>query len=316
MQKIFFSVSILTLLSFFTITACVQATPIIHLVSPSQTSEPVTATNTPMPQPTETVIPTPTLGVGSTLIGKDGMTLLYVPAGEFTMGSDKGEPNEKPVHTVNLDGFWIDQTEVTNKQYQACVGAGVCKPPAFTTSYIQKSDCYGKSCVYPHKYYGNAEYEDYPVIYVSWNQANSYCTWTGRQLPTEAQWEKAARGPNANIYPWGNFEPSGNLLNYNSIVGDTTKVGSYGLGKSFYGAYDMAGNVWEWVHDWYSGSYYQSSPSTNPLGPDTGDGRVLRGRSLGSYGGYSVRSSYRYWGYPTDASKGDVGFRCAMNSTP
>ena len=169
MQKIYFSVFILTLLSLFVITACVQATSTVSLALPSQTSVSATATNTSVPLPTETVIPTPTLGVGSTLVGKDGMTLLYVPSGEFVMGSNDGEANEKPVHTVYLDTFWIDQTEVTNKQYQACVGAGACKPPAFTTSYIQKSDCYGKSCIYPHEYYGNAEYEDYPVIYVNWD---------------------------------------------------------------------------------------------------------------------------------------------------
>ncbi len=299
------------------LTACSSATPTVPVpLSPSATLVPVA--NTPAPQPTEVVIrPTPTLGIGSTMISdKDGMILLYVPAGEFTMGSADGEANERPVHIVSLEAFWIDQTEVTNKQYQACVDSGVCKPPSSNKSALQQANCYGESCIYPFDYYGNVKYDNYPVIYVDWNQAKAYCSWVGRDLPTEAQWEKAARGPDARIYPWGNSEPNGTLLNYNSIVGDTTKVGSYVSGKSFYGAYDMAGNVWEWVNDWYDGSYYQTSPSVNPLGPDSGDGHVLRGRSLGSYGGYSVRSSYRYWLYPTDDSQGDVGFRCALSVSP
>lgn len=299
----------------FGLISCMPATPTVTSIMPSKAADFPTDTSVPLAA-TEMIIPTPTLGVGSTMIGNDDMVLIYVPAGEFTMGSNDGEPNERPVHTVYLDAFWIDQTEVTNKQYQACVGAGACEPPSVIISYVQKSDCYGKSCIYPHDYYGNIEYDDYPVIYMSWNQANSYCAWTGRQLPTEAQWEKAARGPDGRIYPWGNYEPNGTLLNYNSIIGDTTKVGSYPAGKSLYGAFDLAGNVWEWVSDWYSGDYYQSSPTANPLGPDSGDGHVLRGRSLGSYGGYSVRSSYRYWAYPNDASKGDVGFRCAINAVP
>lgn len=297
----------------FILTACAKAAPTKSPVLPVDT--PIPSTNAPLP--TETIIPTPTLGIGSTIINeKDGATLVYVPEGEFTMGSDDGEANEKPVHIVYLDAFWIDQTEVTNKQYQACVGEGVCEPPSSITSALQQPNCFGGSCIYPFDYYGIPEFDDYPVIYVNWNQANAYCAWAGRKLPTEAQWEKAARGPNASIYPWGNFEPSGSLLNYNSIVGDTTKVGSYKSGQSIYGAYDMAGNVWEWINDWYSGSYYQNLPSQNPLGPDSGDGKVLRGRSLGSYGGYSVRSSYRYWSYPTDSRQGDVGFRCAISLTP
>jgi serine/threonine-protein kinase len=298
------------------LSACGQQQAINPTAPLMSASTPVTIVPTITPVPTFTPIPpTPTPGIGSTMVDKDGMILLYVPAGEFTMGSDKGEANERPVHTVYLDAFWIDRTEVTNKQYRACVSTGVCEPPSSNISALQQSSCYGKSCLYPFDYYGVVEFDDYPVIYVNWNQAKAYCSWAGRDLPSEAQWEKAARGTDARIYPWGNTEPNGSLLNYNSIIGDTTKVGSYLEGKSFYGAYDMAGNVWEWVNDWYGGSYYQSSPTVNPLGPDSGDGRVLRGRSLGSYGGYSVRASYRYWGYPTDSSHGDVGFRCALGTS-
>jgi hypothetical protein len=122
------------------------------------------------------------LGIGSTITGKDGMTLLYVPAGEFTMGSDRGRPDEKPVHKVILDAFWIDQTEVTNKMYALCVDAAVCEEPTDTSSSTHSS------------YYGNAEYDNYPVIYVDWNMAKTYCEWADRRLPTEAEWEKVARG--------------------------------------------------------------------------------------------------------------------------
>jgi serine/threonine-protein kinase len=141
---------------------------------------------TPTLEPTETTMPTPTLGIGSTMISeKDGMVMVYVPAGEFTMG----EGSDK--HQVNLDAFWIDQTEVTNAMYAQCVVNGDCEPPSFSKSYTRES------------YYGNTEFDDYPVIYVDWNQANAYCSWAGRRLPTEADWEKAARGTDGRTYPWG-----------------------------------------------------------------------------------------------------------------
>ncbi len=239
------------------------------------------------------------------MTGKDGMTLLYVPEGDFTMGSDSGYSDEKPVHTVYLDAFWIDQTEVTNGQYAECVSNGGCTPPSQGNSYTNTS------------YYGNAQFDDYPVIYVDWNQAQAYCEWAGRRLPTEAEWERAARGTDGRTYPWGENEPSTNLLNFNMNVGDTTEAGIYPDGQSYYGAYDMAGNVWEWVNDWYDGSYYQNSSASNPLGPSTGDFRVLRGGSWVNVGN-NVRSSYRYsdriW---SDSSNPDlnIGFRCALGTS-
>jgi len=236
---------------------------------------------------------------GPTMIGEDGMTLVYVPEGEFTMGSDNGESDEKPVHRVYLDAFWIDQTEVTNKQYAACVSDGGCTPPFDASSYTRPS------------YFGTAKFDEFPVISVNWNQANAYCSWAGRELPTEAQWEKAARGTDAHIYPWGDDAPNRNLRNYNSNAGDTTKTGNYKTGKSFYGAYDMAGNVWEWVNDWYGDTYYQRSPSSNPLGPDVGQYRVMRGGSWYD-NSYIVRSAIRYWFDP--AISDDIsGFRCARS---
>ena len=297
----------------FMLTACGKATPTAPPLPPSKT--PMTSTNTPTPQPTETIIPTPTLGIGSIMNSeKDGATLVYVPEGEFTMGSDSSDPSgEKPEYQVDLDAFWIDQTEVTNKQYAACVSGAGCTPPSNTSSYTRSS------------YYGNTEFDEFPVIYVDWNQANAYCSWAGRELPTEAQWEKAARGTDANIYPWGNDTPNKDLLNYNREVGDTTKVGSYETGKSFYGAYDMAGNVWEWVSSLNVPYPYDATDGRENL--DSSDPRVLRGGSwYGDYGGgyvrsafrnwsnsaYSVRSAFRNGSGPADSYL-DLGFRCARS---
>jgi len=270
---------------------------------------------------------TTNLDVGSTMTGKDGMTLLYVPAGEFTMGSDaeigvnecleEVSPsdsdycentiyawlNEEPPHVVNLDAFWIDQIEVTNAMYAMCVSSGECDPPSSKKSPSRDS------------YYSNSQFDDYPIIYVSWDNARAYCSWVGRRLPTEAEWEKAARGIDERIYPWGNEFPNENLTNTLKYVGDTTEVGSYPLGASPYGALDMAGNVWEWVNDWYSEDYYSGSPSFNPLGPVTGTDRVMRGGSWSNVGHF-VRSSLRYKGYSPDTKLSIIGFRCAMDATP
>jgi formylglycine-generating enzyme required for sulfatase activity len=284
----------------FSETEPVQSAPLAQATTeipvPTQTSEPAT-TNTPSLLTETSLPPTPTLGIGSTMISdKDGMTLLYVPAGEFTMGSDNGEADEKPVHTVYLDSFWIDETEVTNVMYAKCVADGsACKEPA------EKG------------YYGNSDFNNYPVTYVDWNMAKSYCEWAGRRSPTEAEWEKAARGENAYTYPWGNDSPKGTLLNYNYAVGHTSEVGNYPDGASPYGALDMAGNVWEWVADWYGRTYYASSLAPNPLGPDSGQYRVLRGGTWGSNDS-EIRSANRSWGIPA-SSDVYTGFRCAVSVT-
>jgi formylglycine-generating enzyme required for sulfatase activity len=276
---------------------------------------------TASPLPTETITPEPTSTLAPTLdifltmasdknviafqvSDKDGMALLVVPPGNFQMGSTdsdtNAQPDEKPQHTVQLDAFLIDQTDVTNKMYALCVSAGACTSPSSTSSATRPS------------YYGNSEFDNYPVINVNWNMADTYCKWAGRELPTEAQWEKAARGTDGYTYPWGNNTPDITLLNYNGIDGDTTEVGSYPKGASPYGALDMAGNVWQWMNDWYSDTYYQSSPSSNPLGPVSGQDRVLRGGSWGNFYA-SVRSADRLRSEPTYTNY-SVGFRCAMSA--
>lgn len=233
---------------------------------------------------------------------KDGMILVYVSAGNFTMGSNNAGSDEQPVHTVYLDAFWIDKTDVTNKMYALCVSGGTCQPPRATKSTTRSS------------YYGNSQYDDYPVIYVDWNMAGTYCTWAGRQLPTEAQWEKAARGTDGRTYPWGNDPPNNNLSNNHFNIGDTSEVGKYPNGASPYGALDMAGNVWQWVADWYDAHYYSSSPSSNPLGPTSGQYRVQRGGEWNSNDG-SVRSAGRSWDHPSNAYD-HIGFRCSLSIRP
>ncbi len=253
-----------------------------------------TATLPPLPTSTPEPSHTPTPQPGSE---KDGMVQVFVPAGAFEMGSDSGYSDERPVHTVTLDAFWIDRTEVTNAMYALCVNAGACQPPSGSISSTRSS------------YYGNSQFGNYPVIFVSWNDAKAYCEWAGRRLPTEAEWEKAARGTDGRIYPWGNASPDSTLLNFYGNVGDTAEVGSYPSGASPYGALDMAGNVSEWVAGWYGAGYYNSR-SDNPAGPSSGDYRVLRGGSW-FVEPYFARAAFRGRFGPDDPMF--HGFRCSRS---
>jgi len=294
-----------------------RATTAVAVVSPTKTPRPpATATPKPTTRPTAkpTFTPTatsdPRIAPDCTETGQtwtspvDGMALVCVPAGDFLMGSSNGDADaandEKPQHTVYLDAYWIDQTEVTNAQYARCVATGACRRPESDNSYARNS------------YYDNSEYADYPVIYVSWDDAVDYCTWAGRVLPSEAEWEKAARGTGGQIYPWGNQAPYSDLLNYAGNIGDTTAVGSYPAGASPYGALDMAGNVWEWTADWYDSDYYSSQTTwRNPAGPASGVYRVVRGGSW-YYVSWSGRAAFRYWNAPVYRSNA-LGFRCRLS---
>jgi serine/threonine-protein kinase len=220
--------------------------------------------------------------------------MVLVPAGPFEMGSENGESDEKPVHTVTLNDFYIDQFEVTNAQYAACVEGDVCDPPAKTNSATRDS------------YYGNAEYDDYPVIHVDWEQAKTYCEWRGGRLPTEAEWEKAARGTDGLTYPWGE-QISCDRANYGSCVGDTTPVGTYPTGVSPYDVYDMIGNTAEWVQSRYRPYPYQVDDGRENFGGT--NVRVLRGGSW-YINDFVVRASNRSVKKP-DNQNFNIGFRCA-----
>ena len=224
----------------------------------------------------------------------DDMTMVYVPAGEFLMGSVAGEgaDNEHQQHPVYLDGYWIDRTEVTNGEYRRCQEAGACTQPGNWT-------------------YSAFNQEDQPVVGVNWNQARLYCEWAGARLPTEAEWEKAARGTDGRRYPWGNEEVNCLRANYYGCANGPLPVGSKPTGASPYGALDMAGNASEWVADWYDAGYYARSPERNPPGPDSGDRRVVRGGSW-HYQDF-VRDAYRVPFAPTLAYN-YIGFRCSVYS--
>ena len=243
----------------------------------------------------------------STLKQPDSANLLLVMAGEFTMGNlqpGKGDADEYPAHEVYLDAFYIDAYEVTNARYRACVESGGCLPPQSNMSQSIE------------RYYQDLRYDNHPVIKVTWYDAYNYCEWAGRRLPTEAEWEKAGRWQvetgETYIFPWGNSNPEPSLLNFARNVGDTTPVGYFSEGRSSVGAYDMAGNVWEWVYDQYDPNYYSESSYRNPQGPDNGDKHVLRGGGWAN-GDWEVTMISRF-SYPAHSSRFDTGFRCAMDA--
>jgi formylglycine-generating enzyme required for sulfatase activity/predicted Ser/Thr protein kinase len=241
----------------------------------------------------------------------DGMPAVRIPAGEFTMGSDKYSA-ERPVQQIFLDGYYIDKYPVTNDRFSKFVEA---------TGYVTDAEKEGAGMVRigrrwkkvdganwrtPDGLTGIEGREDHPVSQVSYNDASQYCRWAGRELPTEAQWEKAARGPNSNEYPWGDQEPNDTMSNFDNLVGTTTPVDRYEKGQSFYGVFDMAGNVYQLTADWYATG--ERAPK-NPAGPENGEERVIKGGSL-IEGIESLRSANRDR-YPPDYSSFLFGFRCA-----
>jgi serine/threonine-protein kinase len=289
------------------------------------------ATRTPEPtQPPPTAAPT-RVSLPERIVDSYGIDMALVPAGEFSMGSNMDRvmaicpglyrgsacdllkfKNEAGEHTVYLDSFYIDQYEVTNAQYAECVRQGSCRRPEDASSNTRSL------------YYGDPTFDNYPVIYITWSDARTYCQWRGARLPTEAEWEKAARGTDGRFYPWGNDfdgtqanscdrncnEPR-SIETFDDGYADTSPVGWYANGQSVYGVFDLAGNVWEWTADWLDPNYYASLTSTvrNPLGPASGEERVLRGGSWLS-DAFNLRSALRY-SYRPALSSYHIGFRCA-----
>ena len=280
--------------------------------------------------------------------------MVYVPPGEFEMGNTGiqwvwggslryGDQNlqvftdETPQHTVYLDGFWIDQTEVTVAMFRTFVEATGYETTAeregwgapYRAGPVEQEWPHvpGADWQHPLGPESSAE-DDHPVVQVSWHDAAAYCAWAGGRLPTEAQWEKAARGTDGRMWPWGDRYDChlGNLCgiecpverqnehHFDDGYARTAPVGSFPGGASPYGALDMAGNVWEWVADWYSDSYYASSPSENPTGPLMGTERSQRGGAWVDAGSW-VRCTVRYQ-QPTTTRCDDLGFRCAVPAEP
>jgi formylglycine-generating enzyme required for sulfatase activity len=262
----------------------------------------------------------PSPAAGETMTSaQDGMVLTYVPAGEFIMGSAGDDylaaPDEFPQHQVYLDAFWIDQTEVTSAMFAEFFNE-------FADQEMEAKTWLNMRVIDPviiqvdGEWQPKAGFEDHPVVNVTWEGAQAYCGWAGRRLPTEAEWEKAARGTEASLYPWGNGAPSCELTNHDGgecMVRHTMPVGSYPQGQSPYGALDMSGNVWEFVSDFYGFDYYANSPDTNPEGPDIGDSHVLRGSSFLPHQ-YDVRSARRGQS-PSSSSSDSIGFRCALSGS-
>ena len=269
-----------------------------------------TATTAPTMTPTATPARPPQLGdVRAVARGDTTAEQVFVPGGSFQMGNEGGDADESPVHAVTLDGFWIDRLEVTNAQYAACVYAGACAPPSDSSSYTRPS------------YFGNSQFAGYPVLFVTWNDATTFCAWGGGRLPTEAEWEYAARGPESRLYPWGDVFDNTRLNfcdancdfpnsdpNSDDGYASTSPGGAFPAGASWAGALDMAGNVWEFVSDWYAADAYASAAASNPTGPATGENHVLRGGSWFNKP-FGARSVDRYNVAP-DYRDFSIGFRC------
>lgn len=244
------------------------------------------------------------------LKGKDGAPMILIPAGPFLMGSNDGLPNERPEHTVTLNAFYIDQFEVTAGRYQKFIeSAKHDLPPTWDD---EAAHAMG----------------DLPAVGMSWMDAAAYCKWAGRRLPTEAEWEKAARGTDGRRYPWGHMQPFVDIANYNrgvwvseaitlvpvnsGLEGMSVRHGLKEGGKSPYGLFHMAGNAAEWVADWYERDFYQKSPDKNPIGPASGEKRVMRGGSWADLP-TALRVTARFSAEP-DFEERTIGFRCAVDA--
>jgi len=239
--------------------------------------------------------PTNAGGRQQEMTSKDGAPMVLIPAGEFTMGDNQGADDEKPAHRVALNAYYMDKYEVTVAQYAKFLEATGLEAPLQWTIMNQP------------------KHQKRPVVYVDWADAATYCKWAGKRLPTEAEWEKAARGTDGRTFPWGNDPPTRLHANYGKEEwNDHAAVNPVGIledGKSPYGIYDMAGNVWEWTSDWYDKDFYKNSPAQNPNGAVSGEYKVLRGGSWDDHP-QGLRSAGRDYYEPTDRDY-DIGFRCA-----
>ena len=239
--------------------------------------------------------------------------MIYIPPGVFAMGSNNDHvdqatqwcrcsrrrfEDELYMHDVQVSGFFIDVYEVTNRQFLAFADA-----TGYRTEAEQKTEVRTWRTAY-----GSGQ-DNHPVVWMSWNDAAAYCAWAGKRLPTEAQWEKAARGTDARLWPWGNDWDDARLNSSDGQRDMTTPVGSFPGGASPYGVMDMAGNVWEWVNDWHGLTYYQSGDNVDPVGPVSGVDRVLRGGGFGNEL-HAVRTANRHTGGQAGYAP-DHGFRCA-----
>ena len=230
----------------------------------------------------------------------DYAAMVEVPAGPFTMGCQTANDDvcyyltDEQQHQVRLDTFFIDKYEVTYARYQKCIDAGKCTLPAFGGGMN----------------YGRANIDNWPVNGMTWHQAKAFCEFEGKRLPTEAEWEKAARGTDGRKYPWGNTAPNCSLTvmdsefagNLGCGTGNVMPVGSKPKGASPYGALDMAGNLWEWTADWYGESYYTRSPASNPKGPASGTYKTTRGSDFFARAAWELRVTSRFPYYPTNIS--------------
>jgi len=228
-------------------------------------------------------------------------TMAKVAAGELTMGlTEDGKP-WSPEHKVTLKGFVLDLVEVTVAAYQACVDCGVCTAPMRNGSNTGREP-----------YFGNPAFANHPVIYVTWKDAKTYCEAVGKRLPSEAEWEMAARGPSGSLYPWGATAPGAAQANFAGLTGDTEAVTSREGGKAACGALNLAGNVWEWVADGFDPGYYASSPTSDPKGPTSASLKVARGGGFNS-SAETLKAYYRI-GYSEGTALSYLGFRCAKDA--
>ena len=272
-------------------------------LTPSETPVPPTITNTPSITPSPTITLTPTQTPYPTeVLDALGVTMVLVPEGNFTFGTNSKDPWDivaQPAQVIDLPAYYIDKYEVSNEQYASCVDAGVCAAPKVYGSKLRGT------------YYEDAQFADYPVIYVSWNNASQYCSWRGGRLPSEAEWEKAARSDDKRIYPWGDALPDCTNANFwptGPCEGDTLPVDSNPSGVSPYGAYNMSGNVAEWVHAWFA-PYPGGDPTASK---DYGKSyRVARGGAYFDPTNY-IRVTVRK-GLSLEAVQSYLGFRCVVD---